>query len=475
MNIKPKSDMYSGFWNINTLNETFTAEYKKCKCLNGEPSLRCSDEFTEYCDPDGCDENYEYDIGTHSCIPASVALTCTKTEHYVKDNKKCEPNVCYCNLGEVSENCFEHNSHICKPSSCISGTEPIEVTGGSECVKKCSKILEMDSSWYQPDPNLQVYWQIMKSDENNLGYNFFDAMNYCKSLGSFVSLPTQPDLFYKGLYDLDSKNTTTTTWIGLSKFGIIPDDLTYEIQSASAPFKWDRNKGHRSSGVFLIDLNGQETKESCVEISIVNSTFITEPVNCDKRQNFFICEYSLSSLEETTTLHQHYLDNPGRYHNIYSNYTKNEVQNYEQFLLPDYEFRYYSERKSWDEAFETCKNDGFYLAEITELSLLNSVRDFIGESDRFWIGGKSDEIGGDGCIDQSQFYWATSNKFVIDTNQGQHSIEDHSHTGHKGCCLEIDKSEKSIKGGDILAILFSIPNDTLYRVGNGLKMPKNDL
>ena len=32
-----------------------------------------------------------------------------------------------------------------------------------------------------------------------------------------------------------------------------------------------------------------------------------------------------------------------------------------------------------------------------------------------------------------------------------------------------------IKGGDFLAILFSIPNDTLYWVRNGPKMPKDDL
>ena len=166
MKIKPINDtIESGSWDITNLNEIFTAEYKKCKCLNGEPSLRCSNETAEYCDPDGCDENFIYDIKSHSCIPASVAATCTKFEHYVKLSNRCEPNVCYCNLGEPSLNCFEHNLHICKPSSCISGTEPIEVAGGSECVKKCSKILEMDSSWYQPVTDLQVYWQIMKSDD----------------------------------------------------------------------------------------------------------------------------------------------------------------------------------------------------------------------------------------------------------------------------------------------------------------------
>ena len=30
------------------------------------------------------------------------------------------------------------------------------------------------------------------------------------------------------------------------------------------------------------------------------------------------------------------------------------------------------------------------------------------------------------------------------------------------------------KGGDFLVVLFRIPNDTLYRVKNALKMPKND-
>ena len=220
----------------------------------------------------------------------------------------------------------------------------------------------------------------------NIGYSFMDAMNYCKSLGSYVSLPTQPDLFYEGINKLDV-DFNTSTWIGLSKFGNIPDDLAYEIPRASAPFKWDRNKGHWSSDTFINEIEEKNTtsNENCVEISIIDSKLIKNPVSCNKRQSFFICEYSSSNLEETTTFHQHYLDNPGKYHDIDHNYSENVAEKYAEFYVENYKFRYYSEKKSWDDAFETCENEGFYLAEITELSLLDSVRDIMGVKEHYRV------------------------------------------------------------------------------------------
>ena len=438
MNIKPiEEKVVSGNWTIDDLANIFTAEYKKCKCENGQPSLRCTDDTIEYCDPQGCFDNYAFNLETNSCVikKIDIASTCTNTEHYVEETDTCEPNICYCNLGEPSQNCFEHGLHICKPSSCVSGTEPIEVGKGSLCVKKCSKILEMDSTWFKPNPDLNVYWQIMAGDKYNHGYTFFDAMNYCKHLGSYVSLPTDPELLLQGLNDIELNDWT---WIGLSKFGDIPDDLLYQLPSASAPFKWDRNRGYFSAGSVMnnIDVNVNNTLAECVEIARNDTTIIARSVDCNKRQNSFICEYSLSSLEKSTTLHQHYLDHHPELYNIDPLYFKNDTteNTYEEFYFEDYQFRLYGQNTSWADASDICGKEGFYLAEIKELRILNKIRNFIGDDKHFYIGGKSPPTKGKKCLDHSKYMWEHSGKPVLETSKL-------SAGSGKGCCMKINGKE----------------------------------
>ena len=135
---------------LENLTNNFIAEYKTCKCDNGKPALRCNTEVEQFCDKDGCFQNYIYNATSKACYIQDMSLMCEKTQHYVKEKNACEPNVCYCSYGEVTDKCSDHATHTCKLNTCIEGTEPIQGKDGAECTKTCKNILFMDSTWIKP-------------------------------------------------------------------------------------------------------------------------------------------------------------------------------------------------------------------------------------------------------------------------------------------------------------------------------------
>ena len=260
------------------ITNKFRAEYHICQCENGKPSLRCVDPINQFCDPDECNTNYKYKLESKSCVenecwcengtPAKLCRsediqacdpsgcntasesasgityvydeasekcvkpsfitdfikppTCNSTQHYVENTNSCETNVCYCSYGEVHSKCTEHKNHVCKLNTCKNGTEPIQGDDGTECSKKCENVLFMDSTWFQPlgapGDIKNIYWQHVTSDQTNIGYTFFEALSYCQSKGTYVSLPSNPE-FFQEIFD----HTGSDTWIGLSKFGDVPN------------------------------------------------------------------------------------------------------------------------------------------------------------------------------------------------------------------------------------------------------------
>ena len=111
------------------LNDNFLGEYKTCKCDNGNPALRCKNEVEQFCDKDGCFQNYLYNATGKSCdlqVGNIMSLTCEKTQHYVKEKSACEPNDCYCTYGEVVNKCYDHGFHSCNASKCRSDAKPLQ-------------------------------------------------------------------------------------------------------------------------------------------------------------------------------------------------------------------------------------------------------------------------------------------------------------------------------------------------------------
>ena len=111
---------------LQNLTSNFVAEYNICKCENGKPALRCDNEVDQFCYKDGCVKNFEYHTACRSFTIVEKALVIhqwwpAKNQHYVKKEKSCEPNVCYCSYwsyGEVTDKCYAHTYKI---NTCIEG------------------------------------------------------------------------------------------------------------------------------------------------------------------------------------------------------------------------------------------------------------------------------------------------------------------------------------------------------------------
>ena len=335
--LKPDSKEYSfeidgEEFTLANFTSNFTSTYKTCYCKNGKPALRCEDENKETCDKDSCDENFKYDTDSKICVPIDVSLTCQQMEHYVNKTNTCERNVCYCNYGEVTTGkCIEHNSHSCRAVTCNPDTVLSEGKKGFECTKPCEKILFMDSTWKLLKGSTNTFWQLITSEKYNVGYTFFEALNYCQSLGTYVSLPSNPDYFQQ-LID----QTNSTTWIGLSRFGDLPEKIHgMKPCSSDDELKWERNNQLDYSYLDkdLLNQYSGKSRHCCVEIFMSNdkSTISQRLVDCNKRMNSFICEYSSTNEELQTPMNDYYKDNSLSY--IYEDREILRVQDAYNLLL----------------------------------------------------------------------------------------------------------------------------------------------
>ena len=156
----------------------------------------------------------------------------------------------------------------------------------------------MDSSWFRPENSTNIYWNIVVSNENEIGYNFFEAVNYCQSKGSYVSLPSNPEYFNQ-IFNY----TNSSTWIGLSRFGDMSEEIPYDYSVCSANDRvvWERNNQpyfHND----LINNNATEPTECCVKIhkSDDSSTILKSFIDCNEKIRTFICEFSITNEEVQT-------------------------------------------------------------------------------------------------------------------------------------------------------------------------------
>ena len=160
-----------------------------------------------------------------------IECACSQTQHYIEGTDTCESNVCSCIYGEVTDSCTKHNTHSCKDENCNSHE--------NDCVQPCQKTLLMDSSWFRPVTAEEVYWKI--NNNNDAGYTFFEAVNYCRNLGSYVSLPSKPE-YLEQIFNYNVSETST--WIGLSKFGLLDKPFYNNSDSACSEeneIRWERN------------------------------------------------------------------------------------------------------------------------------------------------------------------------------------------------------------------------------------------
>ena len=318
---------------LENLTSNFVAEYNICKCENGKPELRCDNEVDQFCDKDGCHKNFEYDAADRSCKIVETLVTCEKNHHYVKEEKSCKPNVCYCSYGEVTDKCAEHATHTCKLNTCIEGTVQIQGIDGNVCAKPCDNVLVLDDTWIKPHNSNNIYWQAVKSginNNNNTGYTFFEAVEYCQSKGTYVSLPTHPEYFNQIFEHIDS----FTTWIGLSKFGDISEPNSYSSCSSNDKIRWERGNDLYFNHDFNEDLinnsKSENNTECCVKIQKFDeNTFTKSFTDCQEKLTTFICEYSVTYEEGQTK-------NPDDVSQccLFGHYWKNSIcQPYDEFWL----------------------------------------------------------------------------------------------------------------------------------------------
>ena len=436
----------------------------ECNCLHGAKAKLCPNEIDQFCDPDGCDTDngYQFDGGSKICVKVNIdkSLLCAKTEHYVSETDTCEPNVCYCSYGPVADtNCVEHEAHICKASSCYGGTEASQGEAGHTiCSKPCETILFMDETWsLVGQEDNQIYWQLITAP-SEIGYTFFEALDYCSSIGTYVSLPSHPEYFKDILGQTDSN-----TWIGLSKFGDVPDNVPYHtFCEAEDILKWERsNKTYFGDSVN--NVNSRKITDCCVEIfsNDDGSTVSKRLVDCNKRVSSFICEYSLTDEESQTGIrktHAHYQQDKFKFVDF-----NDPVNNPE--LNRGFNYRYYSLEKTWHDAKAICESEGYYLAEITSLDSLNMIREVVGNDQTFWTGGKYvNAAGSNNCpnnppdvirfnsklsdeevdIEKMNFVWDHSGQKVYDTideDDGLSIVDYADYTSYNGCCFSIYKDD----------------------------------
>ena len=60
-------------------------------------------------------------------------LPCSDTEHFDENKDRCEPNVCYCTYGEVTDKCYGNNTHSCDALKSRSNMQPTQGTDVIEC------------------------------------------------------------------------------------------------------------------------------------------------------------------------------------------------------------------------------------------------------------------------------------------------------------------------------------------------------
>ena len=154
----------------------------------------------------------------------------------------------------------------------------------------------MDSSWFRPENSTDLYWKIVSSNENGMGYNFFEAVSYCQSKGSYVSLPSNPE-YINQIFNY----TNSSTWIGLSRLGHISKEISYSVCSANDRIVWERsNRPYFYDD--LVNKNSTDATECCVKMykSEDNSSILKSFIDCSSKLRTFICELSITNEEIQT-------------------------------------------------------------------------------------------------------------------------------------------------------------------------------
>ena len=145
---------------------------------------------------------------THQCY------NCPKFNHYDKASETCMENICQCPYGRPVQFCSIHNGISCKLDTCKK-TEEIEYVqvdtsiGRMNCVHPCRNNTRLDNHWFSPNEDYTKHWLVVNAIDNG-GKDFTEAMDFCKTKGSYVSLPSSLDNL-----ELLTSKISTPTWLGL--------------------------------------------------------------------------------------------------------------------------------------------------------------------------------------------------------------------------------------------------------------------
>ena len=428
----------------------------KCKCDSTDIGIKgiaknCKIHNSQQCD---CKKFYHRDESSGKCVAnvcicderdsepvpndkctwhgANQCIKCPRYKHYDKGSETCVKNICQCPYGKPVQVCSVHNDINCKLDTCKI-TEEIEyvqvgTSTGSDCVHPCIDTLKLDNHWFSPNEDYTEHWLVVNTTDNG-GMDFTEAMEFCKTKGSYVGLPSS----FNNLELLTSK-IPTPTWLGL--------------KNNNNNFVWERygkifNSYNQSDFEPVLGDPGH----NCIQVRKDSSdTIIKEFVDCSKKVSTFICEYFVTENEKKSE----------------EKFSYDELS----FYYDGFNYAYHKNQKSWADARSICESKGedWFLAEIKSQNTLNEIIDKIDRSNKFWLGAKKKWISNtEGCGNYSSnpFRWKSDDTPMSNTNDVYKTKLDLDDKPENLCCLTVSpkfrtgkfinqvKNHKNYKNGKV--------------------------
>ena len=223
--------------------------------------------------------------------------------------------------------------------------------------------MTLDDDWFSPtEDKYQIHWLLVETSE---GMNFTEAVEHCRSKGTYVGLPSS----LENLSELTTR-IPVPTWLGLKKPSRV---ATYDTI-------WERFSGifteYNSSEFDII-----ESDHNCFQVrKDETDTIIKQSADCSEKVQQFMCEYYVT-------------ENEKRSEGFFSN---DELSFHNQ----GFDYAYYRFTETWVEAKRICqeRGEGWSLAEIDSLETSKLIMGAIDRDRHFWLNGRRDYISDEqGC------------------------------------------------------------------------------
>ena len=287
---------------------------ENCKRLNAHSCQTCTTEGADMIDSEHgqmcileceCEDGLPVEVdncpghGYQSCRSCDEGYGPVRGEHGMICKKRCR-----CPFGEAVDNCDVYGRHNCTIGSCRDGAlEIIKNYDDSyygdamECHQTCSRKLRIagnsiGANWIDSGIDIissgttndeQRKWLIVKLNEGE-GYTYEEASNYCKNLGSYVSLTQSHNL------DLIYEQFQAPSWYGVSY-------IEKQFCQQDDPLIWDRYINLYKDHEILYTYGRSGSPNCCVKIDKSGERIIKIFENCKERLSSFICEYNPESLD----------------------------------------------------------------------------------------------------------------------------------------------------------------------------------